>query len=130
MFSIGLGAALIVVALTAQYLIKKRVKHPKVARVYAWIAWVFAALGGEAVTASVGNGIGVTSAGAAVVSLVMLLVLVCDIADKRPDWPAFIITVTAPWFMRLTGGPLGSLFDAILAAPHAVNQAVGGFMGI
>jgi hypothetical protein len=128
--NVGLGAALAIIALTAQYLIKKRIKNQKLARVYAWIVWIPAALGGEAISSSVHNTVGITSAGAAVVSVIGLLFLIVDIADRRPDWPAFIITVSVPWFMRLTGGTLGALFDLALAAPHAANGALGTFMGI
>lgn len=130
MFTFGLGTGLVIIAVAAQYLLKKRSKHPKVSRALMWVAWVFAAIGGESMSRQVGNTAGVTSAGAAVVSVVMLLVLVVDVADKRPDWPAFIVTIVAPWFMRLAGGPIGALFDTILAPVQAAGQAIGHMLGM
>ena len=130
MLNFGLGAALIIIGLTAQYLIKKRLRNAKVARVYAWIAWVFASLGGVAASSTVGNTVGVTATGAAVVSAVMLLVLIADVVDKRPDWPAFVIVVTVPWFMRLSGGTAGQFYTALLYPLDQANTVVSTFFGI
>jgi hypothetical protein len=128
--TITFGAGMVIIAFTAQYLLKKRLKHPKVARIFMWIAWVTATVGGEAMSRQVGNTAGITSAGAAVASLVMLFFLIVDVADKRPDWPAFIITVTVPWFMRLTGGGLGHLFATVLSPVQALGSALAWLLGM
>jgi FtsH-binding integral membrane protein len=130
MLNFGLGTGLIVIAFAAQYLLKKRNKNPKMARVLMWVAWVTAIVGGEAMSRQVGNSAGVTSAGAAVASVVMLFFLAVDVADKRPDWPAFFIAIIVPWFMRGTGGTVGQLFDALLAPIQALGTALGNLLGI
>jgi hypothetical protein len=128
--TISFGAGMVTIAFAAQYLLKKRLKNPRVARIFMWIAWVAATIGGEAMSREVGNTAGITSAGAAVVSIVMLFFLAVDVADKRPDWPAFFITVTVPIFMRLTGGGLGTLFADALSPVRAVGTALAGLLGM
>jgi hypothetical protein len=130
MLNFGFGLGMVIIAVATQYLLKKRLKHAKVSKAFMWIAWIFAAIGGEAMSRQVGNTAGVTSGGAAIVSVVMLLVLIVDVADKRPDWPAFVVTITAPWFMRLAGGQAGQLFDAILTPIQAIGQTIAGFLGM
>jgi hypothetical protein len=130
MLTFAFGTGMVIIAFTAQWLIKKRLKHPKLGRAFMWIAWITATIGGEAMSRETPNTIGITSAGAVVVSIVMLFFLAVDVADKRPDWPAFIITITAPWFMRLSGGTAGQMFDAVLSPIQAVGQALAGFLGM
>lgn len=126
---LGAGTALIAVAFAAQWLLKKRLKNQKVAKFYMWAAWILAALGSALAAPATGNSVGVTSTGAAVASLILIGVLIVDVADKRPDWPAFLIIVAAPWFMRWTGGPLGQLFDVILTPMSAIAAGVLGVIG-
>lgn len=128
-FSVSLGTGLLIIGFTAQYLIKHRLKHEKLKRTYSWIAWGFAILGGTAVGLSVASQTGVTAAGAAVVSVVGLLALAVDFADKRPDWPAFFIAVVLPSFMQAASGPAGNIFHVLLAVPTAVNVYVGSLLG-
>lgn len=130
MLNFGFGLGMVIIAFAAQYVLKKRSKHPKVSRALMWLAWAAATIGGEAMSRQVGNTAGVTSGGAAVVSMVMLIVLIVDVADKRPDWPAFIITITAPWFMRLCGGGIGTFFDAVLAPVQSVGSALASLLGM
>jgi hypothetical protein len=130
MLNFGFGLGVVIIAFAAQYVLKKRLKHPKVGRVFMWIAWVFAAIGGEAMSREVGNTVGITSAGAVVVSGVMMIFLVADLADKRPDWPAFFIIITMPWFMRLTGGDIGQIFDAVLSPIQAVGSWLAARLGM
>ncbi len=130
MLNFGFGLGMVIIAVAAQYVLKKRAKHPQVSRALMWMAWITATIGGEAMSRQVGNTAGVTSGGAAIVSVVMLIVLIVDVADKRPDWPAFIITITAPWFMRLTGGGIGGIFDAILSPVQAVGSTIASFLGM
>ncbi len=130
MLNFTFGTGMIIIAFAAQYLLKKRVKHQKVGRALMWIAWITATIGGEAWSRNIGNTVGVTSTGAAVVAIVMLFFLAVDVADKRPDWPAFIITVTAPWFMRLTGGGIGAVFDALLTPIQYVGTWIAGLLGM
>ena len=130
MFNVGIGAGLIIIALAAQYLISKRLKNQKVSKVYSWIAWVCAVLGGVAATTGIGNAVGISSAGAAIASLVMLLFIGVDIADRRPDWPAFILICLTPTFMRLTGGTLGQLYAAVLTPFDAVVAGMKTFLGM
>lgn len=130
MLNFGFGLGMVIIAFAAQYVLKKRLKHPKVGRVFMWVAWVAAAIGGEAMSRQVGNTVGVTSAGAVVVSVVMMFFLAADLADKRPDWPAFFIIITVPWFMRLTGGGIGGIFDAILSPIQAAGSTISGFLGM
>jgi hypothetical protein len=130
MLGLGIGGFLIAVGFVSQWLLKKRLRNEKLKKFYMWVAWSFALLGGAvAAPASGGNTIGITSAGAGAVSLAMLLVLGVDLADKRPDWPAFIIVVAVPWFMRWTGGQLGAVFDAILTPLQLVGHTVLGVIG-
>ncbi len=130
MLNFGFGLGVVIIAFAAQWVLKKRLKHQKVGRVFMWIAWVAAAIGGEAMSREVGNTAGVTSAGAVVVSVVMLLFLAADLADKRPDWPAFFIIITMPWFMRIAGGGAGQVFDAVLSPIQAAGSTVAGFLGM
>jgi hypothetical protein len=129
MLGLGIGGLLIAVGFVAQWLLKKRLQNPKVKRFYMWIAWVFALLGSAVAAPTTGNTIGITSAGAGVVSLGMLLALGVDLSDKRPDWPAFIFVVLVPWFMRWTGGQLGALFDVVLTPLAALGHLVLGLVG-
>lgn len=128
--NITLGGGLIIVALTAQWLISKRLKHQKVSRVISWIAWALAVIGGTKAAADIGDALGAGAATAAIVSAVCLLFIVVDIADKRPDWLAFILIVVAPAFMRLSGGGIGKIYDGILAIPAAAGDQLGSFLGI
>jgi len=130
MLNVGFGLGMVIIAVTFQYMLKKRLKHQKVSRAFMWFAWVFAAIGGEAMSRQVGNTAGVTSAGASLVAFVGLIVLVVDVADKRPDWPAFIVTITMPWFMRLAGGSIGGIYDAILSPIQAIGRTIAGFLGM
>lgn len=123
------GFFLILIGFSAQYLIKKRLQDKKLRTVYMWIAWVFTLLGGEAISHTVGNSVGVTSAGAIAVSLVGLLVVAADVKDKRPDWPAVILVAILPWFMRLSGGGFGTVFAAILTPVQAINGSISGWLG-
>lgn len=130
MLNFGFGLGMVIIAFAAQYVLKKRLKHPKVGRVFMWIAWVTAAVGGEAMSREVGNTVGITSAGAIVVSVVMMFFLIADLADKRPDWPAFFIIITMPWFMRLTGGDIGQIFDAVLSPIQAIGSWLAARLGM
>lgn len=130
MLDVSLGVGLIAIALTAQWLISKRLKHQKVSKVVSWIAWIFAIVGGTAVTSDISDAIGVTSAGAAAASVVMLLFIVVDIADKRPDWLAFILICLAPTFMKLAGGGIGKVFDVLLAIPTWAAGQLAAFLGM
>lgn len=127
---IGLGTALITIALSFQYLITKRIKHQKAKKVYAWIAWFFAAIGGAAIGTDLGHQLGVTSVGAIITSFVMLGFIVGDLLDHRPDWPAFILVTLAPTFMRLSGGGFGTFFHLLLAPLDALVKVVGGLFGM
>lgn len=130
MLNIGLGAGLIIIALTTQWIISKRLKNQRVSKVYSWIAWVFALLGGVAISTDLGPQIGITSAGAVIASIVMLLFIGADLADRRPDWLAFILICLVPTFMRMSGGGFGALFDVILMPPDAGVQLVGRALGM
>jgi hypothetical protein len=130
MLNFSLGAGLIIIALTAQYLISKRLKHQKVSKAISWIAWILAIIGGTKAASDIGDAIGATSAGAVVVSCICLLFIVVDIADKRPDWLAFILIVITPAFMRASGGGAGSFFDLLLKVPDMAGDRLGAFLGI
>lgn len=129
MIDVSLGAGLILIALTAQYLIWKRSKNQKMNKAISWIAWVFAVVGGTAVTADIQDTFGVTSAGAAFASIVMLLFIAVDIADRRPDWLAFILICLAPTFMTLAGGKIGNFFDFMLIVPRWAATNLATFLG-
>lgn len=129
MLDIGLGAGFIIIGFTAQFLLTKRVKHAKIGRVLSWIAWTCVAVGGEAVTTDIGTQLGVTGVGAAVASWVMVLFILVDVADRRPDWLAFILIGIAPSFMRMAGGWSGIIFDALLAPVDFAASLLGKFLG-
>lgn len=129
MLGFGVGATLILIGFTAQWLLKKRLQNAKFRQFYMWVAWSMALLGSAVVSPTVGNSIGITSVGAAVVSVLMLLALGVDFADKRPDWPAFFIIVLVPWFMQYTGGKLGQFFDVILLPLNQLGQLVLAILG-
>lgn len=130
MFNVGIGFGLVIIALTAQYLISKRLKNQKVSKFYSWIAWGAAVLGGIAITADLGNAVGISAGGAAIASLTMLLFIGVDIADRRPDWTAFILICLAPTFMRLSGGTLGQIYDVILAPFDGIINGLRAFLGM
>jgi hypothetical protein len=129
MLDIGLGAGLIIIGLAAQFLLSKRSKNNKVRQALAWVAWVCVAVGGEAVTADIGSGLGVTAIGATVASWVMLLFIAVDVADKRPDWLAFILIAITPTFMRLAGGVSADIFDLLLMPLSWAADGLGMFLG-
>lgn len=128
--NLTLGGGLIIVALTAQYLISKRLKHQKVSKAISWVAWILAIIGGTKAAADIGDAVGVGSASAVIVSLICLLFIVVDIADRRPDWLAFILIVIAPAFMRASGGGAGRAFDLLLKLPELVGDRLGSFLGM
>lgn len=130
MFDVTLGVGLLAVALTTQYLISKRLKHKGLRKGLAWVAWGLAVVGGTAVTADINPQIGVTSAGAVIASLVMLLFIAVDLADRRPDWLAFILICICPTFMRLSGGTAGQLFDMVLFIPQWAANGLAAFLGM
>lgn len=129
MLNIGLGAGLIIIGLTAQFLLSKRAKNAKVGRALAWVAWICVAVGGEAVTADISGQLGVTGVGATVASWVMLLFIAVDVADKRPDWLAFILIAICPTFMRLAGGGSAAIFDLLLMPLDWAASGLGWFLG-
>jgi hypothetical protein len=129
MLNIGLGAGLIIIGLAAQFLLSKRSKNNKVRQALSWVAWIFVAVGGEAVTADISSNLGVTSVGAAVASWVMLLFITVDVADKRPDWLAFILIAICPTFMRLAGGGSGQIFNVLLMPLDWAASGLGAFLG-
>lgn len=124
--SLTVGAAFAIIAVFSQWLVKKRARDKGVAKVLLWCGWVFAALGGEALSRELPNTIGVSSLGAVVVSLAMLGLIIVDVKDGRPDWPAMLCVLAAPFFMRLAGGTAGQLFDTILNIIAALNQSIAG----
>ncbi len=130
MLDFSLGVGLLVIALTTQYLISKRLKHNGLRKILAWIAWGLAVVGGTAVTGQVDAASGVTSAGAVVASCVMLLFIAVDLADHRPDWLAFILICVCPTFMRLSGGVAGQIFDMLLAIPQWAANGLAMFLGM
>jgi hypothetical protein len=130
MLNFSLGAGLIVIALTAQYLISKRLKHQKVSKAISWVAWILGAIGGTKAAADIGHSVGVASGGAVVVSWVALLFILVDVADRRPDWLAFILIVVTPAFMRLSGGGSGKVFDLLLFPFNWGGDRLGAFLGI
>ncbi len=130
MFNVGAGVGLIIIALSAQYLIAKRLKHQKVSKFYSWVAWVFAVLGGVAVTGDLGDAVGITAGGAAIASLVGLLFIGVDIADKRPDWLAFALIIVTPTMMRASGGTIGVIYDGLLLPLDAILGGLRGFLGM
>ncbi|GGM27430.1 hypothetical protein GCM10011608_10230 [Micromonospora sonchi] len=130
MFNVGIGFGLVIIGITAQYLIAKRLKHQKVSKVFSWIAWGAALLGGVGMSSEFGNAVGISSGGAAIASLAALMFIVVDIADRRPDWPAFILIVLAPTLMRITGGGLGSAYDALLMPIDGIITGLRAFLGM
>lgn len=128
--NLTLGGGLILVALTAQYLISKRLKHQKVSKFISWVAWILAVIGGTKAAADIGDSVGAGSATAVIVSCICLLFIVVDIADRRPDWLAFILIVIAPAFMRLSGGGAGRFFDLLLKVPEMLGDRLGAFLGM
>ncbi|QKW15408.1 hypothetical protein [Verrucosispora sp. NA02020] len=130
MFNVGIGFGLVIIALSAQYLISKRLKNAKVARVFAWVAWGAALLGGVGLSSEFGNAAGISAGGAAIASLAALMFIIVDIADRRPDWPAFILIVLAPTLMRITNGGLGSLYDAVLTPFDGIITGLRAFLGM
>jgi asparagine N-glycosylation enzyme membrane subunit Stt3 len=128
--NLTLGGGLIIVALTAQYLISKRLKHQKVSKAISWVAWILAIIGGTKAAGDIGEAVGVGSASAVIVSCVCLLFIVVDIADRRPDWLAFILIVIAPAFMRASGGGAGRFFDLLLKLPELLGDRLGSFLGM
>lgn len=130
MFNIGAGFGLIVIAITAQLIISKRLKNQKVSKIYSWVAWVGALLGGVGVTDQIGNAAGISAGGSAIASIIMLLFIAADLSDRRPDWLAFILICLTPTFMRLSAGTLGQIYDAILSVPDAILNGLGSFLGM
>jgi hypothetical protein len=130
MFSIGIGFGLVIIAITAQYLIAKRLKHQKVSKVFSWIAWGAALLGGVGMSSEFGNAIGLSAGGAAIASIAALLFIVVDVADRRPDWPAFLLICLAPTLMRFTGGTLGTIYDAALVPLDGILTGMRLFLGM
>lgn len=128
--NVTLGGGLIIIALVAQYLISKRLKHQKVSKAISWVAWVLAVIGGTKAAADIGNAVGVGSASAVIVSCICLLFIIVDVADRRPDWLAFILIVIAPAFMRASGGGAGKFFDLLLMLPSLAGDKLGAFLGI
>lgn len=128
--NVTLGGGLIIVALVAQWLISKRLKHQKVSKAISWVAWSLAVIGGTKAAAGIGDAVGAGSATAVIVSCICLLFIVVDIADRRPDWLAFILIVIAPAFMRLSGGGAGKFFDLLLTLPSLAGDKLGVFLGI
>lgn len=129
-FKIGAGMGLIVLGLTAQFLIHKRLKNAKVSKFYSWIAWSGALLGGIAATTGISESLpGISGFGAFIAASVMLLFIGVDLADRRPDWLAFILIVFCPTFMRLSSGPVGKLFHGILAVGDKLVDVVAGALG-
>ncbi|MER7331728.1 MULTISPECIES: hypothetical protein [unclassified Micromonospora] len=130
MFNVGIGFGLVIIAITAQYLISKRLKNQKVSKVFSWIAWGGALLGGVGMSSEFGNAVGLSSGGAAIASLAAILFIIVDIADRRPDWPAFILICLAPTLMRVTGGNLGVMYDALLTPFDGVITGLRAFLGM
>jgi hypothetical protein len=121
---IGIGTAMILIGLFCGWIIKKRVRHKALAQYLLWMAWIFVALGGEAASHTVKNTYGVGAGGAAFVSVVGLILVVVDLADRRPDWTAILVIIILPWFMRLSGGTIGQFFNLLLAPLAAINQGL------
>jgi hypothetical protein len=111
---ITIGAAFIIIALASQFILWKRAKDNTMRRILAWLAWSFGYIGGCAVATDIGATTGITTVGAFVASIIMLIVIMVDIRDKRPDWPAFILIILVPAFLNLVGGWLGDLFGLLL----------------
>ncbi len=130
MFNVGIGFGLVIIGITAQYLISKRLKHAKVSRVFSWIAWGAALLGGVGMSSEFGNAVGISAGGAAIASLAALMFIVVDVADRRPDWPAFILICLAPTLMRITNGGLGSAYDAVLSPFDGLIAGMRLFLGM
>lgn len=128
-FNITFGTGLIIIALTAQYLIWKRSKNQRISKALSWVAWMCAAVGGSAVTGDLGSQVGVTAVGATVASWVMLLFILVDVADRRPDWLAFILICIAPTFMRMAGGGSGQIFNVLLMPLDFAAAGLGAFLG-
>lgn len=127
---LSIGVVLITIALTSQYLLTKRVRHAKVRLVYSWLAWACAYAGGVAVAPDLGNAVGLTALGAFLVSCLLLLFIAADLADRRPDWLAFILICVAPAFMRGTPGPAGDLFDLLLLPGELLVELVTSMIGV
>ncbi|MER7166742.1 hypothetical protein ABT336_11860 [Micromonospora sp. NPDC000207] len=130
MFNVGIGFGLVIIAIAAQFLISKRLKHQRVSKWFSWIAWGAALLGGVGMSSEFGNAVGLSAGGAAVASLVALLFIVVDVADRRPDWPAFILICLTPTLMRITNGGLGGLYDAVLIPFDGIISGLRGFLGM
>ncbi|MFG2046106.1 hypothetical protein ACGFIW_01580 [Micromonospora sp. NPDC048935] len=130
MFNVGIGFGLVIIAITAQFLISKRLKHAKVSKAFSWIAWGGALLGGVGMSSEFGNAVGISAGGAAIASLAALMFIIVDVADRRPDWPAFILICLAPTLMRICGGPLGNLYDAALTPLDGILTGLRAFMGM
>lgn len=119
--AVGSAVGLLAIAVVAQWLLKKRAQH-KGARVgLMWIAWGFAVAGGLALSVPWGSAAGMTRTGAAVVAVVGLMVLIVDVLDKRPDWPAFACAALVPSMIAFAGGT-GSVVQQVTAlVSSAVN---------
>lgn len=129
MIPITVGTGLLAIGFTAQWVIKRRLQDKALKQIYMWIAWLFAIGGGLSISVNVGQQLGVTGLGASVVSAVGLLFLAADLKDKRPDWPAFFLAAILPMFMQLSGGPLGTIFHAVLTPLKAVAAYLGNGIG-
>lgn len=130
MFNVGIGFGLVIIAITAQFLISKRLKHQKVSKFFSWIAWGAALLGGVGMSSEFGNAVGISAGGAAIASIAAILFIVVDVADRRPDWPAFVLICLAPTLMRVSGGNLGNLYDALLTPFDGIISGLRVFLGM
>lgn len=128
-FAVTIGGALLFLGILSQWLIKKRVQNKNMRQHLSWVAWGCALMGGIAVGTSWAETAGVTSAGAAVAAAAGLLWIAVDLVDRRPDWPAFFLIIVVPGLMKMTGGPIGTFFDLILAIPTQAVFAFGRMFG-
>ena len=126
---ITLGVGLLAIGFFAEWQIKNRLKNQKVRVPLMWVAWIFAVLGGNAAAISIAGATGIAGASASVVSVLIIIALVVDISDKRPDWPAFFCAAVLPSFMRVAAGAIGALLHGPVQALDALNGAVGNLFG-
>jgi len=127
---ITIGTGLLLIAFTAQWVLKKKLQDKGLRTVYMWIAWIFAIAGGLSISTDVGRQIGLTGLGASIVSFLGLLLLAADLKDKRPDWGAFLLAAVLPLLMKLSSGPLGQIYKVLLFPFQALAAWIGhGFGG-
>ncbi len=136
MLSFLLNSTMMLVALSFIGLMMVVRRHRKHAKITAWLAFLCALIAGSALALTVFGDLmvglirmvaavlGLPSGAIGAVALLVVVAIVLDLMDQRPDGAARTLALVAPALLLATGGQLGLIGAEVAGAASGAGESL------